>query len=228
MAEARERGAEENESPPSNGYNHHSGVLKQMNESEKSEPHNGVIPHSNSHMKGLACSDDNAVSHLSNTFSSISIEEKVAPEKMSTQGRTVSGHHLNFVPAESGSHTGVSGVTGLTSLSGVNPTKTTVTSSHGADLQHKVYSQQPSREGDRGVDMPAPPKSAIRPTVTAAEGPLHNANEDSLLRLVTSRRTEENRTKKSANPRRSHQEKGDGQRLRMTSLLLSMEHDTRS
>lgn len=192
ILESRERKAEENGSPASDGLKHHFGVPKQMTEVEKSEPNNGVIPHSNLHVKGLACAaDDNAVNHLSNTFSTISIEEKVASgsngaEKTSTQGRTqahVSGHHVNFVPAESGSNTGVTGVTGLTGVtspSNLIPHKTAVTSSHGVELQHRSHSQQPLREGDRGSDMPdrnALPKPTGRSTVTAAEVPLHDVNE---------------------------------------------------
>lgn len=140
-------------------------------------------------MKGLACTDDHAVNHLSNSFSTISIEEKIAPgsngaDKTSTQGRTqthVSGHHVNTVPAESGSHTGVTSVTGLTGLTspGVIPHKTAVTSSHGVELQHRPHSQQPAKEGDRGTDMPdrsTLPKSTGRSTVTAAEVPVHNVD----------------------------------------------------
>jgi len=191
IIESRERKAEENDSPTADGFKHHSGVLRQMNEIDKSEPNNGVVPHLNPHVKGLPCTDDNAVNHLSNSFSTISIEEKIASgpsgaEKMSTQGRTqthVSGHHVHFVPAESGSNTGVTGVTGLTGVTSptvVIPLKTAVTSSHGVELQHRHHSQPPPKEVDRGTDMPdrnALLKSTGRSTVTTAEVPLHDGNE---------------------------------------------------
>lgn len=190
ILEYRERKLEENGSPASGGLEHHSSVLKQINETEKSEPNNGVIPRSNLPVKGLACADDNVVNHLSNTFSTISIEEKIASgsnaaDKTSMQGTQihVSGHHVQFVPGESGSNTGVTGmtgITGVTSPSALIPHKTTAILSHGVELQHRPHSQQTSKEGDRATDMPdrnVPPKSTSRPTVTAAEVPLHDGIE---------------------------------------------------
>lgn len=141
-------------------------------------------------MKGLACADDNVVNHLSNTFSTISIEEKIASglygaDKTSTQGTQihVSGHHVQFVPGESGAHTGVTGVTGITGVTSPSyliTHKTTAISSHGVELQHRPHSQQPPKEGDRATDMldrNALPKSTTRSTVTAAEVPLHDGIE---------------------------------------------------
>lgn len=191
ILESRERKVEENSSPASDGLKHYSGVHKHMNEIEKSEPNNGVIPHTNPHVKGLASTDDNAVHHLSNTFSTISIEEKIAAgsngaDKTTMQGKTlthVSGHQVNSVPAESGSNTGVTGVTGITGLTSPGvaiPHKSAVTLSQGVELQHRPHNQHPPKEGDRGIDMPdriSFPKSTGRPTVTAAEVPAHDVHD---------------------------------------------------
>ena len=186
-AEYRERKAEANISPASDGLQHRAGVLKQANETEE-EPNNGVTPHSNLCVKGLASTDDIAVNHLSDTFSSISIEEKSANgvTKITTEARTltqVSGHHMNVVPAESGSNTavtGVTGISGLTSQSVEIPHKTALTSSHGVEMQHRLLNLQLGSERDRVSELSdrgGLPKSTARSTPTAAEVPAHDVYE---------------------------------------------------
>ena len=93
-----------------------------MHEIERSESTKAVTPQPKAHEKGVSSTEDAAVNHLSNTLSTITIGEKSALDghaKHSVQGRTqtqMSGHHLNFAPAESGSLSGLTGVTGLSGI----------------------------------------------------------------------------------------------------------------
>ncbi|KAG0616464.1 hypothetical protein M758_5G117800 [Ceratodon purpureus] len=186
--ESRERKAEVNVSPASDGVEHHSGVLKQTNEPEECDPNNGAMAHSNLRVKGIGSTEDSAVNHLSDTFSAITIEENCpnGVTKISSQARTltqVTGHHMNVVPTENVSHTGVTGVTSLTGLTPQSvgiPHKTAVTSSHGVEQQHRPQCLQPSRERDRVTELSdrnGLPKSAARSVPTAPEVPVHDVHE---------------------------------------------------
>lgn len=187
--ESRERKAEANDSPSSEGLKHHCDVLKQMNEAEKREPNNGFSFHSNLNVKP-AITDNSDANHLSSTFSSVSIEDRSPRSnlvtKSSMEARTVtqiSGHHMNFVATECRSSSGVTGATGLTGLTSQSvgiPYKTATTSSHGVEAQQRPHSQQTAKEGDCGIEM-ADGNGSLKPTarsaVAVSEYPVHGGHE---------------------------------------------------
>lgn len=114
-----------------------------MHEIERNESSKAVTPQPEAFEKGAASTEDAAVNHLSNTLSTITIGEKTAIDghsKHSVQGRTqsqMSGHHLNFAPAESGSLSGLTGVTGqsgITSQSLGHTHKSALPSSQGVEV----------------------------------------------------------------------------------------------